>query len=136
MSVLNEEPTAVQKFPADWSNAPKWANWWAMDATGTAYWYAEKPKVNEGKAYFQVDDGFQERCPYKIPSWKISLQQRPVPVAHPHAAIMAKYAEVAARRVDPWAEFEYTFDGKLWTRCPEHLRFYTNYEYRHVGEDD
>ena len=34
----------------------------------------------------------------------ISHFERPAPVItpHPHAEMMAKYAEVAARRVDPW----------------------------------
>jgi len=37
---------------------------------------------------------------------------RPEPVItpHPHAEMIAKYAEVAQRRVDPWVEFEWFDD--------------------------
>ena len=36
---------------------------------------------------------------------------RPI-TPHPHAEIIAKYAEVAARRCDPWVEFENRSDRK------------------------
>ena len=28
----------------DWNNAPKWANWLAMDEDGDWYWYEDKPQ--------------------------------------------------------------------------------------------
>lgn len=33
----------------DWSKAPEWANYWAVDAGGHSFWYSEKPhrKSNE-----------------------------------------------------------------------------------------
>lgn len=31
----------------DWKKAPKWANWWAMDANGVCYFYEEKPFIDE-----------------------------------------------------------------------------------------
>lgn len=134
MSVSIKEQPPIQQFPVDWGNAPEWANWWAMDATGTAYWYAEEPKLKAGKAYFQADYGFQERCHYKIPGWKCSRQQRPAPVAHPHAEMMAKYAEVAARRVAPWVEFEYTCATNNWLRLNDHPTWDESIKYRHIGE--
>lgn len=27
----------------DWSKAPEWAKWWAIDSDGVAYWYEMKP---------------------------------------------------------------------------------------------
>lgn len=30
----------------NWTEAPKWAQWWAQDGNGDAYWYQEKPVVD------------------------------------------------------------------------------------------
>ena len=27
----------------DWKKAPEWANYWAADSSGDAYWYKDKP---------------------------------------------------------------------------------------------
>jgi len=61
---------------------------------------------------------------------------RPI-VAHPHAEMIMKYAEVAARRIDPWVEFEITFDedDDCWSSCDVELRFLVDgRRYRHIGE--
>lgn len=67
--------------------------------------------------------------------------ERPASVItpHPHAEIMAKYAEVAARRVDPWVEFEarLTYDHRnTWFKMTDDKFFSgaTDFEYRHIGE--
>jgi hypothetical protein len=76
----------------------------------------------------------------KIGNWLVGYEmatfERPAPVitSHPHAEIMAKYAEVAARRIDPWDEFEW-FDGCIgeWVKCKDTMCF--NFvKYRHIGE--
>jgi hypothetical protein len=61
-----------------------------------------------------------------VPEWMI---------AHPHAEIIMKYAEVAARRIDPWVEFEW-FDGCIveWVKCKDTMCF--NFDkYRHIGDN-
>lgn len=65
----------------------------------------------------------------------LATYERPKPVItpHPHAEIIAKYAEVAARRADPWVEFEFKGIGD-WTRLNENFRFCTDFEYRYIGE--
>ncbi len=65
----------------------------------------------------------------------IVTHHRPEPVItpHPHAETLAKYAEVAARRIDPWMEFEYEFRGQ-WKRLNDHPMWGHNIEYRHIGE--
>lgn len=63
-----------------------------------------------------------------------SFQERPV-IPHPHAAMMAKYAEVAARRVDPWDEFEIKNTKNEWIKCICPCCFYITNEYRHIGDD-
>ena len=30
----------------DWSKAPEWAKFWAMDSDGGAYWYRDEPTYN------------------------------------------------------------------------------------------
>jgi hypothetical protein len=60
---------------------------------------------------------------------------RPI-VAHPHAEMIMKYAEVAARRVDPWVEFEWAdirvaYSWQKMTCTPD---FDLAEKYRHIGE--
>jgi len=61
---------------------------------------------------------------------------RPI-VAHPHAEMIMKFAEVAQRRADPWVEFEITFDedADYWSSCDVELRFLVDgRRYRYIGE--
>ena len=30
----------------DWAGAPDWAQWWAADSDGYAYWYRDEPTYN------------------------------------------------------------------------------------------
>lgn len=60
---------------------------------------------------------------------------RPKQSAHPHAAMIAKYAEVAARRSDPWVEFErYLPQANQWHKMDCDFTFIANLDYRHIGE--
>jgi 2-polyprenyl-3-methyl-5-hydroxy-6-metoxy-1,4-benzoquinol methylase len=55
---------------------------------------------------------------------------------HPHAAIMAKYAEVAQRRTDPWVEFEYKHKAnKNWISFISYPNFNIDYNYRYIGDN-
>lgn len=55
-----------------------------------------------------------------------------------HAEIIAKYAQVAARRCDPWVEFEYSPNfGSLWKTCTSHTAvFLEGFEYRYIGDSN
>lgn len=70
-----------------WDNAPEWANWLAMDADGTWYWYNVKP-IKDDDCWFIDDAG----CVYSsivlqsdkviennaiIFNWKQTLEHRP-----------------------------------------------------------
>ena len=60
----------------DWTQAPDWAKWWAMDATGNAYWYEEKPI--ESSRYFHTE-GNALRAPgfgWDSDRWVESLVER------------------------------------------------------------
>jgi hypothetical protein len=65
----------------------------------------------------------------------IVTHHRPEPVItpHPHAAIIAKYAEVAQRRVDPWVEFEWYHIDK-WRPLTSWPTWGIDVQYRHIGE--
>ena len=62
----------------DWSNAPDWANWAAMDRNGKAYWFDKKPLAT-GFGYWLSNKGIYRFFAYKLPSenWENSLEQRP-----------------------------------------------------------
>ena len=68
--------------------------------------------------------------------WQFIISHaRPV-AAHPHAEVMAKYAEVAARRVDPWVEFQvYKTFFSQWVTLETPTFFDTNQQYRYIGDE-
>ena len=70
--------------------------------------------------------------------YNIAEYERPVPVItpHPHAALIAKFAEVAARRSDPWVEFEYKNSvSKNWEKTISTISFFHDAEYRYIGDN-
>lgn len=109
----NEKQTATQ-FEPDWSKAPKSA----IRASVGLTWVKE--------------NGFAL-------GYTLGIYDRPKPVItpHPHAEIIAKYAEVAARRSDPWVEFEWTSEeaSYVWRKHTCSPIFKDTNQYRHIGED-
>lgn len=104
----NEKQQPHQALPLNWDIAPKWAN----VATVMVRW-----------------DGIGQ-----TDTVTFSRSNRPA-TPHPHAAIMAKYAEVAERRNDPWDEFEIKNTKNEWIKCICPCCFYITNEYRHIGDD-
>jgi hypothetical protein len=103
----------MNEFEPDWSKAPKCATGAILSLT----WV-----FDEGRWAFGSD---------------IAKYKRPAPVVtpHPHAEIIAKFAEVAARRVDPWVEFEYKCEKQDWRRCSRFIGSYPDFEYRYIGDN-
>jgi len=107
----NEKQTGVQ-VNVDWGKAPECAK----IASIRIHWLTE---INAG--------------------WSTTTEiisfDRPI-VAHPHAEMIAKYAEVAQRRTDPWAEFEWTFKilDAYWQNCDKFIGFNADKNYRHIGD--
>jgi len=67
--------------------------------------------------------------------WDVIAQYDRPATPHPHAEIMMKYAEVAARRVDPWVEFErFSHCDMEWDGLPYHPDWTQGQAYRHIGE--
>ena len=103
----NEKQPA--RFEPDWSEAP-------IDAV--------KASIS---ITWTTPDGYTE-------TYSRGAYTKPV-IAHPHASLIAKFAEVAARRVDPWVEFEIKyFDTGSWTALNIPLTFFEECEYRHIGD--
>jgi hypothetical protein len=76
--VEEQEP---QQPTADWSRAPEWAQWWAMDADGNAIWFEEKPihidgswETESGRSRY--DPLNEQKMEFGI-DWRCTLQQRP-----------------------------------------------------------
>ena len=66
----------------DWSTAPDWAQWAAMDRNGKAYWYQSEPKKGAFYDYWILEsdtDSLCEHFAYFLPTenWQNSLEQRP-----------------------------------------------------------
>lgn len=130
---ITQENTSL----ADWSKAPSWANYHGIDYMAEGFWYAIEPRKGVDH-WFPVDaTKYEESECDKF--WMNTLEKRPdwlVRKAHPHAELIAKYAEVAGRREDPHVEFEF--------RCNKHFKwdkldltvplFSKNFEYRYVGD--
>ena len=72
-------------FEPDWSVAPDWASWWAVDMNGDSHWYSFEPvknlEINEwtlqnnGEGADNVFDADSSSI-YKA-NWKDSLRKRP-----------------------------------------------------------
>jgi len=69
------------EWQPDWSQAPSWANWWAMDSNGDSYWHScvDEPFVNG--LIFEIAN--PQGHTFDAPSfdyqgnWQDSLRKRP-----------------------------------------------------------
>ena len=109
----NEKQQQPAQFEPDWSKAPEGTD----SVIIKSYW------VNDGIWTFGEN---------------VTKYDRPAPIntPHPHAEMMAKYAEVAARRVDPWVEFQvYSYPFSCWVTLETPTFFDSAQRYRHIGEE-
>ena len=108
----NEKQPSTQLEP-DWDNAPEKAT----QAVVNSFW------VDANGDTFGVYKTYYDR-------------PKPVITPHPHASLIAKFAEVAARRIDPWREFEYknSVSGN-WEKTISTISFFHDAEYRYIGDD-
>ena len=72
---------AIEEWQPDWSQAPEWANWWAMDENRDCYWHSCVDSPFIGNGVFEVGDS--KGHTYDAPSfgytgdWRNSLRKRP-----------------------------------------------------------
>lgn len=76
---------SLEEWQPDWSQAPKWANWWAMDGfSEKANWYIDKLYIDDDSDYeWNIDLRSNTETYTYAPSfdykgrWKDSLRKRP-----------------------------------------------------------
>lgn len=59
----------------DWTQAPPWARYAAMDANGDWFWYAEKPAARQ-HSWSSFSPNFESFNPCPV-HWTQSLTERP-----------------------------------------------------------
>jgi hypothetical protein len=104
----NEKQIPSIEFEPDWGNVPSNITRVYLDAV----WFNSEMK--------------------EIERTTICCWDKPI-TPHPHAEMIMKYAEVAARRVDPWVEFEWYHIGE-WRPLTSWPTWGINAQYRHIGE--
>ena len=77
----------VEEWQPDWSQAPDWANWWAMDGfSKKANWYIDKPYIDddsEVESEWNIDlktntETYMQAPPFNYQGdWRNSLRKRP-----------------------------------------------------------
>ena len=72
---------SLEEWQPDWSQAPKWANWWSVDQNGTANFSEKKPSI-EGRQWVYYSAASESPCHIEAPSfgytgdWRNSLRKR------------------------------------------------------------
>lgn len=61
----------------DWSEAPEWAKFAAMDADGDRYWYAMQPKIAHPADDYWANIGRYAKAGHTPKPWQDSLEARP-----------------------------------------------------------
>ena len=51
----------------DWTKAPDWAQWLAVDADGDAYWFENEPTPDLSREMWDTDTGVVEQVPFERP---------------------------------------------------------------------
>ena len=73
----------VEEWQPDWSQAPEWANWWAMDESGQCNWFEVMPHI-DCYEFTYLPNGCNIPVHYEAPSfnyqgdWRESLRERPL----------------------------------------------------------
>lgn len=71
---------AYDALAPDWTQAPEWAQWYAIHAINEAKWYQNQPYPGD-EGYWKADDGFRRSVlDVDLPvglDWRICLWQRP-----------------------------------------------------------
>ena len=76
-----------KEWQPDWSQAPEWADWWAMDGfSKKANWYIDKPYLDDDskvESEWNIDSRANAKTYIQAPSfnyqgnWQDSLRKRP-----------------------------------------------------------
>jgi hypothetical protein len=80
---MNEYTSEQPQYPEpDWTTAPEWANWWAIDKDGETAWYEKAPYIHPGDAGWSSQGiGWEDAERTSLPpgcKWHMTLRQRPI----------------------------------------------------------
>ena len=67
-----------KEWQPDWSQAPDWANWWAMDMDKNCYWYEDKLHLGDVEwDRHSIGKSFKSKHYGYTGDWRNSLRKRP-----------------------------------------------------------
>lgn len=77
--------TRSNEWQPDWSQAPDWAKWWAMDADRKCHWFSKEPDLHNGVSEYILGNNGEGLDNIFLPSldceytgdWRNSLRKRP-----------------------------------------------------------
>ena len=73
-----EQPRYAEEWQPDWSQAPYWANWWAMDMDKNCYWYEDKLHLGDVEwDRHSIGKSFKSKHYGYTGDWRNSLRKRP-----------------------------------------------------------
>lgn len=89
----------VEEWQPDWSKAPEWAKWWAMDADSDCYWFENKPDtMSVTWVPFNASEvGEAPSFDYQG-NWKESLRERTEPKCEVDWSVAPSWAKYWAVR--------------------------------------
>ena len=75
----------LEEWQPDWSQAPYWANWWAMDEDRKCHWFSKEPWSHNGASEWVLENNGEGLNNIYSPSihcgytgdWRNSLRKRP-----------------------------------------------------------
>ena len=74
----NDAETEADKPQVDWSQAPEWANYWAMCSYGGTMWFETEPRQSTSFWYQPIGDMLPApNFGWSKDRWKESLVKRP-----------------------------------------------------------
>ena len=69
---------SLEEWQPDWSQAPEWANWWAMDMDENCYWYEDKLHLGDVEwDRHSIGKSFKSKHYGYTGDWRNSLRKRP-----------------------------------------------------------
>ena len=80
VDALTEQDAQPDAPLPDWTTAPEWAQWWAVDADGMACWYTSEPKIYESVWGPEDDRWHVTHGLVDLPlgvDWRTTLRRRP-----------------------------------------------------------
>lgn len=76
VTVNNVVNSVSETIEPDWTTAPQWANYWAVDTDGYSWWYENKPHYDDS-FWYDIGSKEEDTLYYSVTDWKSTLRKRP-----------------------------------------------------------